>query len=166
MRGFLSALGFIAIIAGSASMDQAAAQEPQPVISADALLDPAPRTIVNAAFVLGPGDLIELNVQGEAGGRQQVRVGEDGRILAPLIGLFSVAGLTPEDAVDALADAYVQGDWLNAPQISMTLIDGRPYYVAGDVRQPGAYPSRPRMTVEEALAIAGGFRFRRISQPA
>lgn len=113
----------------------------------------------NAAFVLGPGDLIELNVHGEAGGRQQVRVGEDGRILAPLIGLFSVAEMTPEAAVDALAKAYVDGDWLNEPQISMTLIDGRPYYVAGDVRQPGAYPSRPRMTVEEALAIAGGFRF-------
>lgn len=112
-----------------------------------------------AKFLLGPGDLLELNVQGETGGRQQLRVGEDGRILAPLIGLFEVAGRTPEEAVDALAEAYVQGDWLRAPQISMTLLEGRPYYVAGDVRQPGAYASRPRMTIEEALAIAGGFRF-------
>jgi protein involved in polysaccharide export with SLBB domain len=110
------------------------------------------------AFVLGPGDRLEVAVLGETELPAPVRVDESGAILAPLLGAVEVGGLTIAAATARLREAYVARGMLRDPQVSISLSEGRPYFVGGDVREPGAFPSRPMMTVEEAVALAGGYR--------
>jgi len=116
-------------------------------------------------YTIGPGDVLELRIIGETDEPWRVRVDELGQILAPLIGQINLQGRTFQQAVALLRAQYVSSQFLSDPQISITLSQGRPFIISGDVKNPGAYPSRPNMTAEEAIALAGGHRVGGVFNP-
>jgi polysaccharide export outer membrane protein len=116
-------------------------------------------------YVIGPQDLLTINVWHEPELSQSVPVRPDGKISLPLIGDLEVSGLTPRTLQARLAqelDAYVR-----KPQVTVIVreVNSHKFYIIGQIERPGTYALSARMTVLDALATAGGFRdFAKVQQ--
>lgn len=124
-------------------------------------LDDALNDALNDAYVLGPGDVIAINIFNvpEYSGSQQVSA--DGSLNLPVVGLVSIDGLTLQEAGSAISAAYRAE--LRYPQVTVVLEKPRPLRVAisGEVSRPGLYTLTPAgdaqvPTVAQALQMAGG----------
>ena len=51
-------------------------------------------------------------------------------------------------------------DYLINPSVTVEIVRYRPFYIVGEVRQPGSYPFVSGMTVINAVALSGGFTYR------
>lgn len=109
-----------------------------------------------AGYALGSGDRIRLIVFGEETLSGEFVVDGAGRLALPLIGEVRAQGLTAPALEKAIADALRQG-YLNDPRVSVEVLNHRPFYILGEVAQPGEYPFVSGLTVVNAVARAGGF---------
>lgn len=107
-------------------------------------------------YTLGSGDEININVFQEPELSVQTKISNNGTIDYPLIGELKIKGLTLTEA-EALLDKKLRGDYLIDPQISVSIIRYRPFFVTGAVRSPGSYEYQPGMSVRQAVAVAGDF---------
>lgn len=107
-------------------------------------------------YVIGPKDLLSINVWRDSELSLSVPVRPDGKISLPLIGDVVASGLTP----DALQHRITQGldAYLRNPQVTVIVeqANSHKFYVIGQVAHPGAYPLATSVTVLDALATAGG----------
>jgi len=116
-------------------------------------------------YVIGPQDVLAINVWHEPELSQSVPVRPDGKISLPLVGDLEVTGLTPRLLQARLAkelDAYIR-----KPRVTVVVheVNSHKFYILGEVEHPGAYALATRMTVLDALATAGGFRdFAKVKQ--
>jgi len=116
-------------------------------------------------YVIGPQDLLTIDVWHEPELSQSVPVRPDGKISLPLIGDMEVSGLTPRTLQARLAkelDAYI-----HKPQVTVIVreVNSRKFYIIGQIERPGTYSLSAHMTVLDALATAGGFRdFAKVQQ--
>ncbi len=108
------------------------------------------------AYLLGPGDTIEVSIFGEPDLSRTVTVKPDGTISLPLIGEVKAAGKTTSQLVAELATLYRK--YLRAPAISVVIREFRVdrIYILGQINRPGEYQVRPGMGILEILASAGG----------
>ncbi|MGH6947349.1 MAG: polysaccharide biosynthesis/export family protein [Kiloniellales bacterium] len=110
-------------------------------------------------YVLGPGDQIRVTVFGHEDLSGEFQVGSNGRVSLPLVGEFTASGLTlsriEKDIVDRL-----EPDYLKDPRVAVEVLSYRPFYILGEVNQPGSYPYVNGMRVINAVALAGGFTYR------
>ncbi|MCP5155963.1 MAG: polysaccharide biosynthesis/export family protein [Ectothiorhodospiraceae bacterium] len=106
-------------------------------------------------YRLGPGDVVRLAVYARADLSGTYGVQDTGDLSVPLVGALQVGGLTLRELEHAVAGALERalGEKLSVTAETTTR---RPYYIDGDVAQPGAYPHRPDLSFAKALAIAGG----------
>ena len=74
----------------------------------------------------------------------------------PLIGSVEARGLTTDQLSSRIADLLRQG-YVRDPHVAVEVEAYRPFFILGEVTQPGQYPYVANMTVETAVAIAGGF---------
>ena len=107
-------------------------------------------------YVLGPGDLLQIQVYGEQDLTVKVRIEEDGYLSYPFLGEIRVAGVSV-DRLQRTIDSGLRGDYLVNPDVRVYLLEYRPVYVNGQVRKPGGYAYVPGLTVQKAIALAGGF---------
>ena len=117
-----------------------------------------------AAYVLGPGDVVTLDLFGQPDvfrvGSNSVafRVLNDGSISLPLIGSVFVSGLTLRQAEQDIASRYRR--FYKRPYITMVLTQSRQVTLAivGEVRRPGTYPITDSNipTVTQLIALAQG----------
>ncbi|MGI8933683.1 MAG: SLBB domain-containing protein [Phormidesmis sp.] len=110
-------------------------------------------------YLLGGGDLIQLEVFNLPDYSKQYQILSDGRLSLPLVGPVQVRGLTIEQAAAAIEAAYAQ--YIRSPVITLNLVTTRPVQVAiaGEVNRPGAYTVPAELnaiTVTQALQLAGG----------
>jgi polysaccharide export outer membrane protein len=131
---------------------------PKTVTEPGALAEKLDSILPDQDYVIGPQDLLAIDVWHEPELSQSVPVRPDGKISLPLIGDLEVSGLTPRALQARLAkelDAYI-----HKPQVTVIVreVNSRKFYMIGEVERPGAYPLTPGMTVLDALATAGGFR--------
>lgn len=110
------------------------------------------------AYELGAGDVLELRVRHLLDEPDRVIVDPDGEIPVPMLDMLAVAGYTPAEAAAEIRRLYLARNLLVAPDLTLSLVEARPVYVEGDVREPGAYPYEAGMTVQQAVARAGGYR--------
>ena len=73
-----------------------------------------------------------------------------------MIGQVNLKGLSISEAEKTIHDLYL-GDYLKKPDIAITIIEYRQFYVNGEVNKPGGYSYRDGMTVQRAITLAGGF---------
>jgi len=107
-------------------------------------------------YRLGSGDRIAIQVFDEADLSMEVRLSDAGTISYPFLGEVRVLGNT----VGQLADQIVvglKGDYLVDPKVNVSVIEYRPFYINGEVGDPGGYPYQPGLTLRKAIALAGGF---------
>ena len=80
-----------------------------------------------------------------------------GKIAMPLIGAVLVRGCTTTQLARVIADKLKTGGFVREPHVAIEVEIYRPFFILGEVIAPGQYPYVPNMTVETAVAIAGGF---------
>ncbi len=109
------------------------------------------------AYIVGPGDLLQITVFEEDRLNVDLRVGEDGQIELPLLGGFSVEGLNPSEVARSLK-ASLEASYLQRASVSVVVLEAnsRPISVMGAVRAPGNLNWTGRLTLLEALNAAGG----------
>jgi polysaccharide export outer membrane protein len=136
------------------------------ILFALAACGPASRTIVEQPVLQGPvdtslgvGDSFEVRVFGETDLTGVYRVGGEGNINFPLIGVVRVEGLDPQAAAKRIADKLREGQYLRDPQVTVLIKEqtSKKIYIIGQVGHPGTFPYTPSMSVVEAITIAGGF---------
>lgn len=111
------------------------------------------------AYRLGAGDAVKVTVFGEPDLSGTVSVDAAGGLALPLIGDVPVAGLTLPQA-EAAVTAELADGYLRQPRVALEVVNYRPFYILGEVRNPGEYPYAAGMTVMKAAALAGGFTYR------
>lgn len=107
--------------------------------------------------VLGPSDILEINVYGEPELSGLYQVGMDGSIRLPLVGLVEVEGRTPE-SIRSIYEERLNEEYLNNAQVNVIVkkYNSRRVFVVGQVKSPGNYEYETRMTIVAAVARAGG----------
>jgi polysaccharide export outer membrane protein len=111
------------------------------------------------AYKLGSGDRIRLLTFGEADLTGEFEVTGAGTVDLPLIGEIHAAGLTTAEFSAAVEAALRKGFLVN-PQVSVAILNYRPFYILGEVAKPGEYPFTSGLTVLNAVATANGFTYR------
>ena len=111
-------------------------------------------------YKLGPGDKIRLTVFRHTDLSGQFEVNGEGFFAMPLVGQIRSAGLTPRTLENEIEDRLKSGGYLVNPQVSVEVMNYRPFYIIGEVTNPGSYQYVNGMTVTNAVALAGGFTYR------
>ncbi len=114
---------------------------------------------VRAEYALGAGDRIAVTVFRHQDLSGEFDVDGAGRVTLPLIGQMDVLGLTAPE-VETAVTARLMPDYLKNPRVSVQVLTYRPFYIIGEVKQPGGYPYVSGLTVVQAVALAGGFTYR------
>lgn len=115
----------------------------------------------NAAenYQLANGDKVHVDVFGESNLSGDYVVGPDGKITLPLAGQVQAAGLTIPQLRDSVVQTLSQG-YVQQPNVTISSVDLRPYYILGEVNKPGKYSYEPNLTIMDAVATAQGFTYR------
>jgi polysaccharide export outer membrane protein len=95
-------------------------------------------------------------VFGQEGLTSTYFVDAGGNVTMPLIGSVRARGLTTGELSGAIAGRLRQG-YIREPHVAVEIEAHRPFFILGEVTTPGQYPYVANMTVETAVAIAGGF---------
>ena len=111
------------------------------------------------AYRLGAGDVVRVTVFREPHITGEYGVDTSGALSVPLIGQLTAGGLTTAQVEYSLA-RRLRGDYVTDPKVSVEVVKYRSFYILGEVRRSGAYPYIPRMTLLDAVAVAGGFTYR------
>ncbi|MEM9571078.1 MAG: polysaccharide biosynthesis/export family protein [Pseudomonadota bacterium] len=110
-------------------------------------------------YRLGTDDEIRVSVFGHDDLSGQFIVSNSGTVSLPLIGEVQAAGLTITEFITATETSLKDG-YLKEPRVSAQVLNFRPYYILGEVNNPGEYPYSTDLTVLKAIATAGGFTYR------
>ncbi len=130
-------------------MPPAAAARAQVPVQAAAFADEQP-------YTLDTGDKLRVVVFGQDGLSNSYVVDAGGAITMPLIKSVPARGRTTAALARAVADRLRQG-FVREPHVAIEIETYRPFFILGEVTAPGQYAYVPHMTVEKAVAIAGGF---------
>lgn len=119
-----------------------------------------PPPAATPGFTIGPGDTVQITVLGRPELAAAGNVSGDGLVTAALVGAVPVLGLTPQQAAQRIARAYRDGQFLVDPQVTVTMTEyqSQQLSVLGEVTSPGRFPMRTRLSILDALALAGGIK--------
>lgn len=117
------------------------------------------RAQLTAPYTLASGDRIRVIVFGQDAISNAFAVNGSGMISMPLIGDVSVVGMTTSQA-ERTIEARLRAGFLREPHVSIEVEAFRPFFVLGEVTTAGQYPFISGMTVQKAIAVAGGFSAR------
>ncbi|WP_213268560.1 polysaccharide biosynthesis/export family protein [Hyphomonas sp.] len=120
---------------------------------------PVTQSQLATAYALGSSDRLRVTVFGHPDLSGEFEVDGSGSISMPLIGQMRAIGLSTVELETAIAERLSDGYVLN-PRVSAEVINYRPFYILGEVGRPGEYPYTSGLTVQNAVAAAGGFTYR------
>lgn len=108
------------------------------------------------------GDKLKLVVYGEDQLSGDIEVGGNGNVALPLVGEIEADGLTTAELTSRIRSRLSEG-YLKNPRVTLQLTNLRPFYVHGEVRNPGEFEFRNGMTFMDAIARAGGYSYRAVT---
>lgn len=108
------------------------------------------------AYRLDAGDRLRVVVYGQEGLTNTYSIDAAGAITMPLIGSVPARGRTPAGLAAEITSRLRRG-FIREPSVAVEVESYRPFFILGEVTAPGQYPYVPHMSVESAVAIAGGF---------
>jgi polysaccharide export outer membrane protein len=110
----------------------------------------------DTSYKLDAGDKLRVVVYGQEGLTNSYAIDAGGSITMPLIGAVPARGRTPAGLAAAIT-AKLRNGYIRDPSVAVEIESYRPFFILGVVAAPGQYPYVPNMSVESAVAIAGGF---------
>jgi polysaccharide biosynthesis/export protein len=117
-----------------------------------------PRAVADTdgPYLLDSGDRLRIFVYGQPNLSRSYTVDHAGRITVPLIGEVAARGVTTS-ALERTIKARLGTQYVRDPQVTVDILQNRPFFILGEVKTAGQYPYVSGMTVETAVAIAGGY---------
>jgi protein involved in polysaccharide export with SLBB domain len=111
------------------------------------------------AYILQPGDNVEIKFAYVADLNQAQIIRPDGKIALPLVHDVEAAGMTPTALQDTLLQRY-QETALKSPELVVIVreYNSRKIYIGGEVGQPGTQPLLTPTTILQAILQANGFK--------
>jgi polysaccharide biosynthesis/export protein len=142
-------------------LDSLAYAKPVPAVTASAQAQSQARATPAAfaaelPYTLDTGDKLRVVVFGQDGLSNSYVVDASGAITMPLIKAVPARGSTTTALARAVAERLRQG-FVREPHVAIEVEAYRPFFILGEVTAPGQYAYVPQMTVEKAVAVAGGF---------
>jgi polysaccharide export outer membrane protein len=154
-RAYFPCLVAALVLSGCMGRTAPVAVAPQNGLDAMAYAEPAP-VRYDTAYHLDAGDRLRVVVYGQEGLTNTYAIDAGGSITIPLIGAVAARGRTPA-GLAAEIGSRLRGGFIRDPSVAVEIESYRPFFILGEVAAPGQYPYVPGMTVESAVAIAGGF---------
>jgi polysaccharide biosynthesis/export protein VpsN len=111
-------------------------------------------------YTLGPGDQLRLTVFRHEDLSGELELDGEGYFAMPLLGEVLAGGMTSRQLETELESQLEGGGYLVDPQVSVEVLNYRPFYIIGEVNRPGSYQYVSGMNVVNAVALAGGFTYR------
>ena len=154
IKGWVAACGMAVMLAACVQSSPPPAMPTPPPAPGAAASD-----LVSSTYRLGSGDKVKITVFRHEDLSGEFALDGAGNFAMPLIGEVQAYGLTTRELEARLQDKLQDG-YLVDPQVSVEVLNYRPFYILGEVKSPGAYPYVNGMTVLNAVALAGGFSYR------
>ncbi len=120
---------------------------------------PAAAALAENAYKLGSGDRVRVVVFRHEDLSGEFALDGAGNFAMPLLGEVQAFGLNTRELEERIAQKLEEG-YLVDPQVSVEVLNYRPFYILGEVKTPGSYQFVNGMTVLNAVALAGGFTYR------
>ncbi|MEO5374486.1 MAG: polysaccharide export protein [Alphaproteobacteria bacterium] len=111
-------------------------------------------------YVLEPGNRVRLTVFNEPTLSGEFALDSTGSMALPLVGNVPASGVTVNVLARRVEELLRRSNYMQDPRAVVDVIVFRPFYVLGEVRQPGEFPYTIGMTVLSAVARAGGYDYR------
>lgn len=111
---------------------------------------------IETDYRLAAGDRLRVIVFGQDDISNLYTVDSTGHIAMPLIGSVPVAGVTTQ-MVEARVAERLRAGFVRDPRVAVEVDTYRPFFILGEVTSPGQFPFATGLTVETAVAIAGGY---------
>ncbi len=109
-----------------------------------------------SGYRVGAGDKLGVRVAGEQDLTGEFVVDATGVLSMPYVQSVPVAGLNTGE-IEQLIERRLKAGYLRDPKVSVQAIALRPFYIMGEVTTGGSFSYQPGMTVQNAIAIAGGY---------
>lgn len=113
-----------------------------------------------SSYRLGPGDALRVTVFRHEDLSGEFTLDGDGYFAMPLVGEILGGGRNARQLENEIEIAFKSGGYLVDPQVSIEVLNYRPFYIIGEVNNPGSFEYVNGMTVINAVALAGGFTYR------
>lgn len=111
------------------------------------------------AYRLGAGDKLRVIVFDESQLSGEFTVSDSGQVALPLIGNVDATDATIGEFEKRVTDRLRQG-YVKEPRVSVQILNYRPFYIYGEVANPGEYPFTVGLHALKAIATAGGYTYR------
>tara|TARA_R110000868_G_scaffold295163_5_gene555593 strand:+ start:4525 stop:5106 length:582 start_codon:yes stop_codon:yes gene_type:complete len=116
-----------------------------------------------SAYQFDAGDKLRIVVFEQDSLSGTYEVNSVGNIMMPLVGEVRAKGATIHSLAKTVRSKLANG-YLRDPDVSVELTESRPFFIHGEVTRPGAYSFSSGLTMERAIALAGGFTTRADTQ--
>lgn len=156
----LRLLGSLFLTAGLLAACEAASPPPDVTAAQQVTPDPEAAAEAVAGYQLGPGDQVRVTVFRHEDLSGEFELDGEGYFALPLVGEIKGSGKVARQLEGDIETAFQEGGYLVSPQVSLEVLNYRPFYILGEVNQPGSYPYVNGMTVINAVALAGGYTYR------
>ena len=152
IRNIIRCLFFLILACGIGFLQQSMAADKTVASSTETKQE----IVSDPSYIIGPMDVLEIQVWKEPDFSRQVLVRPDGKITLPLVGDISASGMNTM-GLKALLSEKLE-DFVSKPEITVIVLESRSknFYIIGKINRPGTYPLSPDMTVLQAISVAGG----------
>ena len=140
-------LSIALILAATAAVSSCSSYRPAPKAFHEATIQP---------YRVDSGDRLRVTIFDQKDLTNTYSVDQAGYVAFPLIGSVPARGRTLQELEGQIA-AQLQKGYLRNPDVSIEVDRYRSIFVMGEVGQPGQYTYVPGMTVQNAIALAGGY---------
>jgi polysaccharide export outer membrane protein len=120
--------------------------------------DPMPQAVNPSTYLIGPEDILKIEVFQNQDLSRLVNVRPDGKITLLLVGDLQAEGLTPERLTAQVKEAYSQTLVNPEVTISVMAVNSKAFVVTGKVNRSGKFPLVTPIRVFDALGLTGGFQ--------
>ncbi|HYE50101.1 MAG TPA: polysaccharide biosynthesis/export family protein [Azospirillaceae bacterium] len=122
----------------------------------------APMKVIDPAegYRIEPGNRVRIIVFNEQNLSGDFTVDHTGNISLPLVGSIPASGVTAKVLMERIQERLRRENYMQEPNVAVEVQTFRPFYVLGEVRQPGEFPYTTGVTVLSAIARAGGYDYR------
>ena len=107
-------------------------------------------------YTLSAGDEVSIVVFGQEDLSVTGKLDENGTLNYPLLGALSAGGLTVAQ-LERTITRELSGSYLVNPSVTVSVAEYRQVYINGEVNSPGGFNYQPGLTLDKAIALAGGF---------
>lgn len=111
---------------------------------------------IEGPYRLDTGDQLRIVVYGQSELTNIYAIDQAGYVSLPLIGEVAARGASTAE-LEGSIEAALASRFVRDPDVTVEVASYRPFFILGEVNTPGQYPYVPGMTVENAVAVAGGF---------